>query len=159
MLLSAGGIRCPVAASPDKNTGVPGLHPRYCGCEERRAAPMTMDLTGPGGERQFNLMAWRMLLDLALRHGWRPAGALEPEGGEEDACAPPPADLDAAGHAIPADSPLAQAVASLLPPADDPVLCSYCCNSGVRVAPEDALALAEALERALPDVPSHDAMA
>jgi hypothetical protein len=31
-------------------------------------------------------------------------------------------------------------------------------NSGRRVSPEDARALADALERALPDIPNHDAL-
>jgi hypothetical protein len=36
---------------------------------------------------------------------------------------------------------------------------NYCTNDGQRVADEDARNLAEALERALPDVPEEDAMA
>jgi hypothetical protein len=124
---------------------------------------MTMDLIGPGGQRQFNLASWGLLLDLATRHGWQPAGALEPEGGEkqddeEEPGEPPTTDLDASDYEVPRESPLAQAVASLLPPADDPVRCSYYSNSGFRVTPEDARSLADALERALADVPDHDAL-
>jgi len=125
---------------------------------------MTMDLTGPGGERHFNLAMWGMLLQLTIRSGWRPAGALEPEGSEEPAgqgepCSPPSVELDASDHEVPRESPLAQTIVALLPPADNPVLCFYFYNSGLLVTPEDALALADALERALPDVPDHNAMA
>ncbi|HJT76039.1 MAG TPA: hypothetical protein VJ739_02465 [Gemmataceae bacterium] len=49
-------------------------------------------------------------------------------------------------------------VASLLPPADDPLLTPYFSNSGFIVTAADAASLADALERALPDVPGHDAM-
>jgi hypothetical protein len=60
---------------------------------------------------------------------------------------------------IQAEHPLAQAIKSLFPHTQEPVLNSYHENSGRRVTAEDALALADALERALPDVPSHDALA
>lgn len=116
---------------------------------------MTMDLSGPGGDRSFNLTTWRLLLDLALRHGWRPAGVAKPEDEQEDE-REPSIDMDPA-HALPPESPLARAVASLLP-ADDPLLTSYFSNSGCVVTAADAAALAEALERALPDIPGHDAM-
>jgi len=122
---------------------------------------MTMQLVGPGGERDVNLPTWGMLFDLAVRNGWRPAGALEP-GGEDDEGDECPGEtaveLDASDYEVPPKSPLARAVSSLLPPADDPLLCSYFSNGGFRVTPEDARALADALERALPDVPDHDAM-
>jgi hypothetical protein len=123
---------------------------------------MTMDLVGPGGERRFNVHAWGLLLDLALRGGWRPAGAQEPEGDDEegDECPGEGAvELDASDYEVPPESPLARAVRSPLPPADDPLLSSYFYNSGFRVTAEDSRALADALERALPDVPEHDALA
>jgi hypothetical protein len=56
------------------------------------------------------------------------------------------------------DHPLAQVFESLFFHSGDPVLDSYFNNAGFRVTPEDARALAEALERALPDVPRHEAL-
>ena len=109
---------------------------------------MTMDLVGPGGERQFNHFAWGMMLDIALRNGWAPAGAQEPEGEDEDDDEPPgeaAVELDASDYEVPPESPLAGVVRSLLPPADDPLLGSYFYNSGFRVTAEDARALADAL--------------
>ncbi len=44
---------------------------------------MTMDLVGAGGKRHFTHQAWMMLLDLAVQHGWHPAGTLQREGEEE----------------------------------------------------------------------------
>jgi hypothetical protein len=123
---------------------------------------MTMDLVGPGGEQQFNVFAWGMLLDIALQNGWELAGAQEPEGGDEEGDESPDeavVELDAPDCEVPPDSPLAGAIKSLMPPADDPLLGSYFYNCGFRVTAEDARALAEALERALPDVPDHDALA
>lgn len=122
---------------------------------------MTMDLTGPGGDRHYTLPAWGMLLDLAVRGGWRPAGAVEPEdeeGPEDDGEEGSVLEVDAADHQLPAGSALGHAIVSLFPSADNPLLMSYFYNCGFRVTPEDARALADALERALPDVPDHDAM-
>jgi hypothetical protein len=102
-----------------------------------------------------------MLLDLALRSGWRPAGASQPNHEEEYAAeeddAPPALELDASDHEIPREHPVAQAVASLFP-SGDAVRNSYFFNDGRRVAAEDARAQTDALEWALPDVPDHDAM-
>ena len=137
---------------------------------------MTMDLISASGERHYTHQSWKMLLDLARRSGWQPAGAEEPEeveepDDEEEAVIieepdaedeeyeeEPVLELNAADYALPPDSSLAQALASLFPSAQDPVLLTYFCNSGYRVTAEDAQALAEALEQALPDVPDHDAM-
>jgi hypothetical protein len=117
---------------------------------------MTMDLVGPRGERHFTHQAWRLLLELALGHGWRPAGTLEREPEEEDG-EEEKVELDAAEYEVPRDDPVAGALAALFPTAD-PVLGSYFFNEGRRVTAADARALADALERALPDVPDHDAL-
>jgi hypothetical protein len=61
------------------------------------------------------------------------------------------------------DDPLAQAIKQVVRPvllhSDDPVIDSYFHNAGFRVTTEHARALADALERALPDVPNHEAAA
>src|SRR5262249_2364638 len=57
------------------------------------------------------------------------------------------------------DDLLAQVVKSMAIQSEDPLLDSYFNNPGFRVTAGDANALAGALERALPDVPGHDAMA
>jgi hypothetical protein len=118
---------------------------------------MTMDLIGPHGERHFTHQAWMMLLDLAVQHGWHPAGTLEREREEEPDDEEAAVELDASEYEVPRDNPVAEALASLFP-SGDPVLGTYFFNDGRRVTPADARALAEALKRALPDVPDHDAM-
>jgi hypothetical protein len=112
-------------------------------------------------------MAWKMLIDLALRYGWKPAGAqkleMKDDPAEEQESSegglgklwPLPVNVPGA----PVDKGLAQAVKSVLFQSNDPVVDSYFKNAGFRVTAQDAWALAEALERALPDVPNHDALA
>jgi hypothetical protein len=130
---------------------------------------MGMDLIGSEGDRHFNLTGWKMLLELALQYGWKPAGLdrsqrereLEEEEDEEEEAGEEAAQevvLDASEYEVPRDNPLFQALAALLPPLDDPVLGAYFENSGYRITAEDARALADALEQALPDVPDHDAL-
>src|SRR5437016_3768833 len=48
---------------------------------------MTMDLFGAQGERTFTNTAWRKLIQLAVQHGWEPAGAAPPAGRVETAAA------------------------------------------------------------------------
>jgi hypothetical protein len=128
---------------------------------------MTMACISEHGRETFNHPGWKMLIDLALRYGWKPAGAQEPDPrgrpGEDDVF--DEGDLvnqsrqPLAACEVPADHPLGQAVRSLFIPSEGPVLDSYFDNAGFRVTAGDARALAEALERALPDVPCHDALA
>src|SRR5262249_30306160 len=40
---------------------------------------MTMELVGERGSETLNNTGWKMLIDLALRYGWKPAGAREPD--------------------------------------------------------------------------------
>jgi hypothetical protein len=127
---------------------------------------MTMDLIGEQGQKCFNNSGWKMLIDLALRNGWKPAGAQEPddEGEEllEEECPDHPGRLLGLRESD-LDDPFVRAVKrgvrSVLLRSDDPLIDSYLHNDGLRVADEDARALADALERALPDVPDHDALA
>ena len=39
---------------------------------------MTMELIGPNGEEHYTHPGWRMVLDLVLKFGWKPAGATVP---------------------------------------------------------------------------------
>jgi hypothetical protein len=137
---------------------------------------MTMDLIAPHGEQHFNNNAWNQLLEMALQHGWQPAGVLKPERtdfeDEDEGFEDEPEDLEgeaedeedeeSAGlpaEEVPADHPLARLIKSLFPHSKDPLLGGYFVNDGQRVTAEDVGALADALERALPDIPDHDAMA
>jgi hypothetical protein len=127
---------------------------------------MIMNLLGEREDKVFNNTGWKLLIELALRYGWKAAGAKEVERKEdfdkddeldELVLVPASQEQDQACE-IQAEHPLAQAIKSLFPHTQEPVLNSYHENSGRRVTGEDALALADALERALPDVPSHDAL-
>jgi hypothetical protein len=125
-----------------------------------------MELVSEQRTELFNNTAWKMLIDLALQYGWRPAGTQEPDGEDhppeddespEEDVVQPSEDQSRAAEARP-DHPIAQAVKSLFFRSGDPVLDSYFKNGGARVTAEDARALADALERALPDVPCHNAL-
>jgi hypothetical protein len=105
------------------------------GRPQGRTAVVTMDLYGAGGEQHFTHMGWSKLLELAVQHGWRPLGTVDPQ---KEEAAPVEGEDDPSG--------------------DVEVPMSYFLNDGLLVRPEDARALADALERALPDVPDHDAL-
>src|SRR5262249_37537985 len=124
----------------------------------------------------FNNTSWQMLLDLALSNGWKPAGVVPREPTEEE-LAEEELDEDeetaddmedeeseeedeADEEDVPLPEETAQALAALLRASfpSDPVLRPYFCNDGNCVTAEDAAALADALERALPDLPEHDAL-
>ena len=92
---------------------------------------MGMDLQGPGGSFSWNIFQWGKLLDLAERYGWTPAGTLAPD--------PDPVFDDPGSPPAPWDG-------------------GYFWNDFQRVADADAANLAAAIERALPDIPDHDAM-
>jgi len=90
---------------------------------------MGMDLTGAGGYAAWNWQGWRGILELANRYGWVPAGT-EPPSWDEGG-----------------------------PWDGRPWSRTYFSNDGQRVTAEDAHALADALKRALPDMPDEDAVA
>src|SRR2546423_13839985 len=90
---------------------------------------MGMDLCGAGGYAAWNWQGWRGVLELGHRYGWIPAGT-EPPLWDEGG-----------------------------PWDGRPWNGTYFCNDGQRVTAEDAHALADALERALPDIPDEDAVA
>jgi len=120
---------------------------------------MTMDLIGPQSEHSFTHCDWRMMINLALQYGWKPAGASPPDYDETAEDESDIVEIDAEvvelrgaeGQAI------GDAIRETVKTPDDPILASYFFNAGHRVSSEDAQALANALERALPDLPDHDA--
>ena len=94
-----------------------------------KETPMTMGFIRPDSEEHMINHSWGRLLELARLHGWKPVGLLLPYYGEE----PPLTSTDCA-------------------------LDAYFLHSGYRMTDADAYALAEALQRALPDIPEHDAL-
>ena len=123
---------------------------------------MAYDLIGKRSDLCFNNKSWAMLIDLALRYGWKPTGARDPEALEDrsdDNAVQRPRDRLHLMPPMQASEPLAQAVASLIFQSEDPIVNSYFSNSGFKVTRADALGMADAVKRALPDVPNHDAMA
>ena len=127
---------------------------------------MTMDLIGNQGAISFTHQSWKLLIDLALKYGWKPAGAQEPDpedtfvedGEDDDDNFVELSEEQLEAFQVPSDHPLAQALNSLIVQTSDPVLGSYFNNAGFRVTAQDARALADALKSALPDIPSHNAM-
>ena len=149
---------------------------------------MTMDLHGPQGEEHTTNNHWQLLLELALLHGWSPAGTIpgDPEEDEDDMedmeeDEYDKEDAEDEGDAGEAEDEgegdegpdMGETSEAARPPVDtdllaeilrqmrrvDPRLMPYMHNSGPRVTPEDSRALADALEQALPDLPDHDALA
>ena len=94
---------------------------------------MGMDLSGSQGDFQLNMFAWENVLRLARMHGWEPAGTLPPLPSGKD---------EGSGRVRFKEW--------------DPT--NYYTNDGQRTTAEDARNLADALEQALADVPSHDAL-
>src|ERR1043165_953367 len=131
---------------------------------------MTIEVIGKDDDLCFNNLAWKLLIELALQFGWKPAGAMEPDE-EEDGSEPDEEEDGLAAeqvvklteetleqHRAPQDDAIAQAVKSLFFHSGDPVLDSYFNNAGFRVTADDANALADALDRALPDLPDPNAL-
>ena len=91
---------------------------------------MGMDLANKlGNEISWSNIAWAKLLALAEMYGWEPGGTTESCNWDDSTIA---------------ENPL---------PAWDG---SYSCNDHPFVEPEDARAMADALEKALDDIPDHD---
>ena len=85
---------------------------------------MSMDLSGVGGHFKINNEGWRQALMLAHKFGWEPVGTRDPALADEDGIYTVP---DWEGH--------------------------YDSNDGQEVEEEDGARIAEALEKALPDIP------
>lgn len=94
---------------------------------------MGMDLLGRGVDFHFNWTNWRRVLELAYRYGWVPAGT----------------ELDHFGKV---DEELAEQYRHPYEDWDG----TYFGNSFQWVTAEDAANIAQALERALEDIPDED---
>lgn len=119
---------------------------------------MSMDLSGAGGHFRFNNWGWESVLELATMYGWEPAGTelegyrvLPAELSERwhqwarDNAARAEQGMEPIPDPIPAD-------AWVFEPRDPPWKGIYDSNDGQWVTDEDAARLADALERALPDI-------
>ena len=95
---------------------------------------MGMDLRGAGGAEWFSVTSWRKVLELAHEYGWKPAGTepcrwYDAETGElDEQMSPDPDEWDG----------------------------TYFSNDLQYVTDEDAANIADALERALDDIPDFD---
>jgi hypothetical protein len=89
-----------------------------------------VDVYGQCGGFPFSERSWQLLLGLASRYGWQPAGTLAPDPDYFDDYLGNP--INWPGHYIPAE--------------------------GQVMTADDAHRLADALERALPDLPDHDVL-
>ncbi len=94
---------------------------------------MPRTVTAPHGSRTFSNQQWGMLMKLAFDHGWRPMGCQ------------PPADWD---QRFLDEDGVPRRFFSM----------DYFSRNGQRVMPADAAAIADALESALDDVPTFDAL-
>jgi len=97
--------------------------------EPERSLTTTPRTTRPWDGPAWNWRGWTGLLELGRRYGWIPAGT-----------EPPLCDEGGPWDGGPWNG-------------------TYFSNSGQRVTTEDAHALADALEQALPDMPDEDAVA
>jgi hypothetical protein len=93
---------------------------------------MGVDFYSSDGKFYFTWWAWRRVFDLAIEHGWEPAGTEAPSWEEPDGCT---------GQ-----------------PSYDPKEWNggYFSNDGQYVTPEDARNLADALERVINDMPEYE---
>ena len=104
---------------------------------------MGMDLHGRGSYHHFNMTSWRYVLGLAHSYGWQPAGT-----------EPPSMTVYYVDGTV--DERLTAQYAEL---AEDWNRYDYFTNSFQQVTDEDAANLADALERALTDVPEERTVA
>ena len=102
---------------------------------------MGMDLSGKGGYFRFSNYGWRAALELAHEHGWEPAGTELP-------------DITVyAPDGVTVDEVATRAERKLYATWDR----GYFWNENQVVSDEDAANIADALERALDDVPDESA--
>jgi hypothetical protein len=104
---------------------------------------MGMDLSGKDGDFHFNNTTWRMVLTLAIDHGWKPAGTEPPE----------PTFFREDGTV---DEEMTEAYRQAY---EDWNAANYYTNDFQLVTDEDAANIADALERALSHVPDEETIA
>jgi hypothetical protein len=100
---------------------------------------MGMDLHRAGGDFWFNIFSWGQVLELAQQYGWEPAGT-EMQPTEV---------LDADGNI---DHELTDQFMAIREDWDG----NYVTNDWQHVSDDDAAHIADALERALDDIPDFD---
>lgn len=100
---------------------------------------MGMDLSGEGGYYRFSNVAWGKVLELARQYGWEPAGTMAP-----------PSTVHNADGTV--DMELTQGYRKAYANWDG----NYHINARQWVTDEDAANIADALERALDDIPDFD---
>lgn len=88
---------------------------------------MGMDLSGGGGDFRFNMTSWRFILRLAYKYGWKPKGTNVSE--------------------------VTLGIMGVKDPSESNWDGSYFSNEWQEVDDEDALHIANALEKALPAIP------
>ena len=107
--------------------------------------------------KEYSSSDWRKVLHLALRYGWKPLGTTGSQVKASLKVGDGPFDEDTwlfnldSDTGIPSNHPLAYSPDVMLY-CEDPVIRSYYQFLN-QVSPEDAMALANALERALPHIP------
>lgn len=112
-----------------------------------------LTFTGPGGTFWCSLQSWQRVAKLAADRGWAPTGIPRPPA--------PPISPAASGDAAADEAPQDEWLAYLpgdFPPGDPPQTEDPWYANGVVIPDEDAFALADALETALPDIPRFDAL-
>jgi hypothetical protein len=102
-----------------------------------------MDLRRKGGYLHLDIVTWRMVLTLAINHGWKPAGTEPPE----------PTFFREDGTV---DEEMTEAYRQAY---EDWNATNYYTNDFQWVTDEDAANIADALERALTHVPDERTMA
>jgi hypothetical protein len=103
---------------------------------------MPRSLTAPHGAITFSNLQWGLLVKLAYDHGWKPWGVRPPE----DWIASSDAERDASGGSSGGGG------------ARRWHFMDYFSLKRQQIVAGDALAMADAIERALPDIPTHDAL-
>jgi hypothetical protein len=99
---------------------------------------MGMDLRGEGGDFHLDIVTWRMVLTLAIDHGWKPAGT-----------EPPDIAFLRKDGTVDKEKTTAYRQAY-----EDRDTTNYYTNDFQWVTEEDAANIADALERALTHVPN-----
>src|SRR5919112_6036717 len=100
---------------------------------------MGVDIGGAGGDRWFSWTAWENLLDLAHEYGWEPAGTEPPQW-----------------IATNPDGSIDHEMTAMYSRSKENWDGSYFSNDGQYVTDEEAASIADALERALDDIPDEE---
>jgi hypothetical protein len=100
---------------------------------------MGVDLSGAGGCKWLSWTGWEKLLKLAHEYGWKPAGTKPPRG-----------------IVMKPDGSIDHEMTAMYSWSEEDWDGSYFSNNGQYVTDEDAANIADALERALHDIPDEE---